>query len=368
MKIAILGTRGIPNQYGGFEQFAEILSQGLVLKGHQVTVYCSANHSYQDSHFQGVKLVHKFDPENFIGTAGQFIYDLMCMLDARKRDYDIIYMLGYTSNSVWQRLIYKKGALVITNMDGLEWKRSKYSRKVQRFLMYAEKLAVLNSDYLVADSLGIQKYLRDKYKVSSTYIPYGSYVFDKPDTSVLKSYGVEVESYDILIARFEPENNIEMVLKAFERSNTQRKLLLVGNYQQTPFGQKMYNLYHHDSRIRFIGAVYDQSILNNLRYFSNLYFHGHSVGGTNPSLLEAMGSSALICFHDNEFNRTIVGIDGFSFYSDSGLCEVIETVKKQNEKNKISNNIDKISQIYTWDKIISDYEMFFFKSNGKLIS
>ena len=359
MKIAILGTRGIPNQYGGFEQFAEILSQGLVLKGHQVTVYCSANHSYQDSHFQGVKLVHKFDPENLIGTAGQFIYDLMCMLDARKRDYDIIYMLGYTSNSVWQRFIYKKGALVITNMDGLEWKRSKYSPKVQRFLMYAEKLAVLNSDYLVADSLGIQKYLRDKYKVSSTYIPYGSYVFDKPDTSVLKSYGVEVESYDILIARFEPENNIEMILKAFESSNTQRKLLLVGNYQQTLFGQKMYNLYHHDSRIRFIGAVYDQLILNNLRYFSNLYFHGHSVGGTNPSLLEAMGSSALICFHDNEFNRTIVGIDGFSFYSDSGLCEVIETVTKQNEKNKISNNIDKISQIYTWDKIISDYEMFF---------
>src|SRR5689334_13561602 len=146
MRIAILGTRGIPNSYGGFEQFAEYLSIGLIDKGHEVTVYNSHNHPYQGDSWKGVDIVHCYDPEHLIGTAGQFIYDLNCILDCRKKDFDIILQLGYTSSSVWlKRFLSKKKFTVTTNMDGHEWKRSKYSAKVKKFLLYAEKLAVQNS-------------------------------------------------------------------------------------------------------------------------------------------------------------------------------------------------------------------------------
>ena len=359
MKIAILGTRGIPNHYGGFEQFADILSQGLVKKGHEVTVYCSANHTYTEAEYKGVTLIHKFDPENKVGTAGQFVYDLFCMLDAHRKDFDIIYMLGYTSSSVWKRFIYKKKAIVISNMDGLEWKRSKYSAPVRSFLKHAERLAVRYSDYLVADSIGIQKYLQTKYQVESTYLPYGSYLFEDADERKLVFFKTTAFGYDMLIARFEPENNIEIILKAFAASDTQRELLLIGNYEGTEFGRTMYDQYKADERIRFMGAIYDQWALDNLRYFSNLYFHGHSVGGTNPSLLEAMGSSALVCYHDNEFNKAIVGEDGFAFADCDTLTAVINTRVKSGYQNHIKNNLYKISTIYDWQHIIEQYEKYF---------
>lgn len=359
MKIAIIGTRGIPNQYGGFEQFADILSQGLVQKGHDITVYCSQNHQYKESLYNGVKLIHKADPENKIGTVGQFIYDLACMMDARKQDFDLIYMLGYTSSSVWQRLLYNQKAIVVTNMDGLEWKRTKYSPSVQKFLKFAEKLAIKYSDYLVADSIGIQTYLQSSYQVDSAYHPYGSFVSEKTSNSCLTKHQLTNYQYDILIARFEPENNIEMVLEAFAKSTTKRKLVLVGNYLNTEFGKQMFNKYHIDSRINFAGAIYDQEELNNLRYFSNLYFHGHSVGGTNPSLLEAMGSSSLICYHNNEFNKAIVGDDGFWFNSAIELSELINTITKKEHPQMIRANIEKIRTIYSWDIIINNYEVYF---------
>ena len=141
MKIGILGTRGIPNQYGGFEQLAEYLSVGLVEKSFEVYVYNTHNHSYQEKTWNGVHIVHCFNPEKKLKTAGQFIYDLNCVRDARKRDFDILLILGYTSISVWGRLFPKKATIII-NMDGLEWKRNKYAGRIRKFLFYAEKLAV----------------------------------------------------------------------------------------------------------------------------------------------------------------------------------------------------------------------------------
>lgn len=361
MKIAFVGTRGIPNHYGGFEQFADILSQGLVKEGLDITVYCSKNHPYKESSYKGVKLIHKFDPEDRIGTVGQFIYDLLCMLDAKKRGFDIIYMLGYTSSSIWQRLIFNGKSRIITNMDGLEWKRSKYSKPVQKFLLWAEKLAVKYSHALVADSIGIQKYLAEKYDVKSSYFPYGSYVFEHANETFIQKYKLEPYQYDILIARFEPENNIEIVLEAFHQSITKRELILIGNYTHTSFGKTMFDKYSKDYRISFLGAIYDQEMLNNLRYFSNLYFHGHSVGGTNPSLLEAMGSSSLICYHNNEFNKTIVENDGFPFQNISDLKGIIDSKIKQELPFMITNNLSKIINIYSWDKIIHNYLTYFKK-------
>ena len=184
MKIAILGTRGIPNHYGGFEQFAEFFSVFLAQNKHEVYVYNSHNHPYQEKVFNSVNLIHKYDPEYKIGTAGQFIYDFNCIIDSRKRNFDIILQLGYTSNSIWHFLLPKK-PLIITNMDGLEWKRTKYSKKVQKILQFAEKLAVNSSDYLIADSIGIQNYINKKYSKPSSYIAYGAELFTSYDTSVL---------------------------------------------------------------------------------------------------------------------------------------------------------------------------------------
>ena len=358
MKIAILGSRGIPNEYGGFEQFADVISRGLAKKGHDITVYCSANHSYKKSEYDGVKLVHCMDPENKIGTAGQFIYDLNCMLHARKQKFDIIYLLGYTSSSVWQRILKNK-AVVVTNMDGLEWRRSKYSKIVQRFLKYAEKLAVKCSDYLVADSIGIQKYLLEKYQIKSEYYPYGCYKLDDPNISFIEKYELEPYSYDMLIARFEPENNIKMILKAYVKSKSKRKFILIGNYLHTEFGKQMYAEYSKYENISFLGTIYNQIELQNIRFYSNLYFHGHSVGGTNPSLLEAMGDSALIVYHNNEFNKVIVKSDGFPFSTVDELTSIINKTEKKNNKDKIEANIKKIVEIYNWDIIIDNYEKYF---------
>lgn len=358
MKIAILGSRGIPNEYGGFEQFADVISRGLAKKGHDITVYCSANHSYKNSEYNGVKLVHCKDPEDKIGTVGQFIFDLNCMLHARKQKFDIIYLLGYTSSSIWQRILKNK-AIVTTNMDGLEWKRSKYSKKVQKFLKYAEKLAVKHSDYLVADSIGIQKYLLETYNIKSDYHPYGCYVLENPNKEDLKKYDLHPYNYDMLIARFEPENNIEMILKAYAKSESKRKFILIGNYLHTEFGKQMYDEYSNYENIRFLGAIYHQTELQNIRYYSNLYLHGHSVGGTNPSLLEAMGDSALIVYHNNEFNKTIIENDGFAFSTVEELVDIIKQTDKADYSDKIENNIKKIEKLYNWDIITDNYEKYF---------
>src|SRR5690606_5391712 len=239
MKIAILGTRGIPNHYGGFEQFAEFFSVYLVEKGHDVYVYNSHNHPHQQATFKGVNIIHQNDPEHKLGTFGQFIYDYNCIIDSRKRDFDIILQLGYTSNSVWFWLLPKK-PIIITNMDGLEWKRSKYSRPVQQFLKFAERLAALSSNYLIADSLGIQKFLLDKYGKKSTYIAYGAHPFYNPDATMLSDYNVTPGNSNIVMARFEPENNIDMVLEGVALAADQMPILVIGNHN-TKYGEYLKN-------------------------------------------------------------------------------------------------------------------------------
>lgn len=160
MNIAIIGIRGIPNFYGGFEQFAEYLSRGLLSLGHSVTVYNSNLHPYKNNEWNGVRIIHCRDFEDKIGAAGQFLYDLNCIVHTRKCNYDIILQLGYTSSAIWGWLLPTKKCLIATNMDGLEWKRTKYSKLVQRFLLFAEKLAVKKCHNLIADSIGIQDHLK----------------------------------------------------------------------------------------------------------------------------------------------------------------------------------------------------------------
>ena len=357
MKIAILGTRGIPNHYSGFEQFAEFFSVFLVEKGHDVYVYNSHNHLYQEKTFNGVNIIHQYDPEYKLGTFGQFIYDYNCIMDSRKRDFDIILQLGYTSNSIWHFLLPKK-PIIITNMDGLEWKRSKYSKPVQQFLKFAERLAINSSDYLISDSLGIQKYINGKYQVSSTYIAYGAKVFTSPNEEVLKDYKVDKHNYHMIMARFEPENNIETILDGIVLAGYETTVLVLGNHK-TKYGDYLKNKFKSYNQIRFIGAEFDINKLNNLRYFSNFYFHGHSVGGTNPSLLEAMASNAFIIAHDNHFNKAILKENGYYFSNSEEVKNILDTIKKNDNLQLVQNNFDAIENEFNWDKINGEYLQLF---------
>ncbi|MBD0278125.1 MAG: DUF1972 domain-containing protein [Flavisolibacter sp.] len=366
MHIGIIGTRGIPNNYGGFEQCAEYLAAGLVKRGFRVSVYNSHNHPYQEKEWKGVNIIHCYDPEYKWGTAGQFVYDLNCIRDARKRSFDIILQLGYTSSSIWGWLLPGR-AVITTNMDGLEWKRSKYTGSVRRFLLYAEKLGVKYSDHLIADSVGIQDYLRNKYGQESTFIPYGAHLFNDSNAGVLKEYNIEPYNYDMLIARLEPENSIEVILDGVVQANTRRPFIVVGKYE-TAYGTYMKNKYSTNKNIRFVGGIYEIEKLNNLRYFSNLYFHGHTVGGTNPSLLEAMASDSWICAHDNPFNRYILGEDGLYFTTSGDVAKHLVQADYTDKscREMIRNNRRKIADIYSWERIIEQYTNHFLEIKGDL--
>lgn len=368
MKIAILGTRGIPNYYGGFEQCAEYLALGLVKKGYEVVVYNSHNHPYQEEVWNGVQIVHCYDPEQLVGTVGQFIYDLNCILDVRKRQCDIILQLGYTSSSIWGWLMPKK-SLVTTNMDGLEWKRTKYSEKVKKFLRYAESLGVKYSNYLIADSIGIKDYLKEKYEVESTFIAYGATLFEDNNHEVLHDYKLQSYQYDMLIARLEPENSIEIILNGVAKSNLLRPFLVIGNHK-TAYGAYLKNKFSNFSQIQFIGGIYNIDILNNLRFYSNLYFHGHTVGGTNPSLLEAMASNSLICANNNSFNKYILGDDAFYFNDAEDVTNYLLTVNYFEKPCQLmlTNNKNKIRETYDWDLIVDQYSNHFIEINNSKIT
>lgn len=357
MKIAIIGTRGIPNHYGGFEQFAEYLSQLLVEAGHQVIVYNSHNHPYKESVWNGVQIIHQYDPEDKVGTLGQFIYDLNCIRNLSQHSFDIVLQLGYTSSSVWNFLL-PKSARIITNMDGLEWKRSKYNTLVKGFLKFAEKLAVSSSDLLIADSLGIQDYLMQKYQKPSIFIPYGATVADNVNSEFLNLFGLRPFEYDMLIARLEPENNIESILEGLSSSNVSRNFVVIGNFH-SPYGRYITNKFT-DPRIKYLGGIYDINKLNALRNFSNIYFHGHTVGGTNPSLLEAMASGAFICAHKNIFNSSILGNDAIYFDSGEDITRIVSSFKKDPKAEKaVLNNYKKIKEKYSWQIIFQQYEQVF---------
>ena len=336
---------------------AECISVGLVKRGHDVTVYNSHNHPYQEKDFYGVKIKHCYDPEYILGTAGQFIYDWNCIRDARKQNYDVLLFLGYTSSSVWGKFFPKK-PVIISNMDGLEWKRSKYNHMTRQFLKHAERWAVRYSDFYIADSIVIQNYLRKKYEIKCKYIPYGSEISYLNNYSLLSFYHISSQEYFLLMARMEPENNIETILEGFNKSNSDKKFLVIGNTNNS-FGQKIQRKFKEDKRILFAGAIYDSTITHTLKYFSSLYFHGHSVGGTNPSLLEAMGSGSLIAAHQNEFNRSVLQKDAYYFQSSKDVEQLIASFSRdKKEEQMVQNNLLKIERKYNWASIIEQYHDF----------
>ncbi len=360
LRIGILGTRGIPNHYGGFEQFAEYLSHGLSQRGHEVYVYNSSRHPYQEREWNGVNIIHCKDPEHRLGTFGQFLYDLHCINDARQRDFDVLLHLGYTSDSIWHWR-WPKQTVNIVNVDGMEWMRSKYNKPTRRFLKFAESLAARHADVLVADSPQMQDHFRQCYRKEPAYIPYGAEVFKKIDHSILSSYSLSPQQYYLLVARIEPENNVEMILKGYLESKLDFPLMVVGNISNR-FGRYLSHHFRHRF-VQFAGSIYDQHVLNNLRYHSARYFHGHSVGGTNPSLLEAMACRCNIAAHNNVFNKAVLENGAEYFASEDEVTGIINAPRNNPVQDLRRNmNIERIRKVYNIEKNIEDYERLMLES------
>ena len=376
MKIAFISTRGIPNNYGGFEQFAEYISVGLVRRGHEVVVYSPHFHPYREPDYKGVRIKHIYSPEKWIGSSvGSFFYDFLSLRDALKKEkFDIIYEAGYTSivpAYIWFNVKRIKYPLFTTNMDGLEYKRTKFNRWVQKFVFWEERMAVKHSHFLIADNMGIHDYYKEKYGKESKFLAYGADIHEDYDEDILKEFGLEADGYFIVVARLEPENNLFMAIEGYLASGQygKRPLVIVGK-TNTPYGKHLVERYGDDRNIRFVGGIYDFRKLNSIRHYSYAYFHGHSVGGTNPSLLEAMASGCFILAHDNIFNRAVLGENALYYGSTDAAMEMLDGIDQAvsaYKKEYTGRNLEVIRRDYSWEKLVDEHEEYFKERNIHIV-
>ena len=368
MKIAFISVRGIPNNYGGFEEFAEYISVGLAERGHDITVYSPHYHPYQEKEYKGVHIKHIYSPELWMGgSIGSFFYDYLSLKDAlKKEDFDIIYDAGYTSViPAYIRFNVKNiiRPIFTTNMDGLEYKRTKFNKWVQKFVFWEERMAVKHSHYLIADNMGIKDYYKEKYGRESKFLAYGANIYDNYKEDYLKEFGLEKGGYYLVITRLEPENNLDMAIEGYLASEEYGKkpLVIVGK-TNTKYGKYLVEHYGQNQHVQFVGGIYDFNKLNSVRYYSYAYFHGHSVGGTNPSLLEAMASECFILSHDNIFNRSVLGGNAIYYSSSAEVKEIlndIEHLETEHKKVFLQNNLNVIRNQYSWEKLVDEHEKYF---------
>lgn len=363
MKIAILGTRGIPNNYGGFEEFAEYISVELSGRGHDVTVYNPDYHPFNDSNYNGVKITKKYYPEGKIGNIASFFYDFLCLKDALKNKFDIILECGYGSVAVSYLFLPIKKSLIFTNMDGMEWQRGKWNFFAKKILKISEKIAVKKSHYIISDNTCVQGYYKAKYQKESFYIPYGALPVNNYNEKILKKYNINKNNYFLIVARLEPENNIRTIINGIIESGVNTKILIISN-PESRFGKRTLKKFQLNKNVIFLGSIYDIDTLNSLRYYSKAYFHGHSIGGTNPSLLEAMACKCLIISHDNIFNKSVLDDDALFFTNSNDIKNIILNFDSHEQKREeFSNkNLDKIRKKYNWKVIADKYESIFSKS------
>lgn len=355
MRIAILGTRGIPARYGGFESFTEHLAVGLVELGFDVTVFCEAGQGPQPDQWNGVHLKYVSAPP--IGHLQTIYYDA-CSLFAARKGYDLVYMLGYGA-APFCLIPRFCGTETWINPDGLEWARAKWGKLGRLYFRLMEWICVRVASRIVADASAIEESLASRHgKLKAcTVIPYGCEAIDTPPSQVpLARLDLSPDDYYLVVCRLEPENHVREILRAFQASRSKRTLLVIGNHASgTKYVRSLLEV--KDPRIRMIGAVYDREMLATLRYYSFAHFHGHSVGGTNPSLLEAMGCGNFVLAHDNPFNRETLAETGMFFASAEALTHAINAVDR-NPSIRISFKEAaraRARQCYSWPQVIATY-------------
>ena len=372
MKIAIVGSRGIPAKYGGFETFAHGLTENLVEKGYEVTVSCEykPKKSREDS-YKGSKLEYfpiKPPKNYFLRKFYENLSDIYFLIKL-SRTNQIIYFLGIEVGMfLFIPKIINRNSKVIVNIDGVMWERSKFNMLERWLLKLNHDLATLFADKVIVDSREMKNYVDQKYWDKTVYLSYG---INPPERipwngEVLKqlkkytSIDIQPGNYFLLVARLEPENNIHTIVDAFSRADLNIPLVVVGDftskkYQEEVFFKTIKNSIHPG--VIFLGSVYDQDLLNMLRQNCTAYIHGHTVGGTNPSLLEAAISRNIIIAHDNQFNREVCGTSAVYFENDLELARKLKSVHRYPEnylglKNEVYYRVKKD---YLWNRITEGY-------------
>lgn len=359
--IAVIGSRGIPAEFGGFETFAEQLSIRLVDKGFSVTVFCEDTQNYREDNYKGVKLIYVKTP-NIVGVRSIW-FDLVNIIRTL-RGYDVVYMLGYnTAFAFILPWLFRTNFWV--NMDGMEWKRDKWSPFAKRYLKINEWLAAKFSRKLIADAQGIADHLEQAYGVAHKIemIPYGAFSIEKePDIELIADLDLVSDDYYLVVCRLEPENHVQEIIDGFVASKLSQQLIVVGdNKSGTEYVNNL--LQNTDERVRFIGTIYDQKKLETLRYHCKAYLHGHSVGGTNPSLLEAMAAGNYVIAHDNVFNREVTGEQAAFFKGSTDLSTFLNKYQNKAYPQKTKQLIkERITKTYNWASITERYEKAFFSN------
>ncbi|MBS3200953.1 beta 1-4 rhamnosyltransferase Cps2T [Turicibacter bilis] len=379
--VFIIGSKGIPSNYGGFETFVEKLTENKKSDEIKYHVSCLATDEkefvYNDSRCFNVKVPN-------IGPAKAVYYDLAALKECIKYikmnniDNPIIYILACRIGPfmwLFKNVLKKYNITLFVNPDGHEWKRGKWSAPIKKYWKISERLMVKHADLLVCDSKNIERYIKEdysKYNPQTTFIAYGadsekSKLADDDLTLInwYKEKNIKQNEYYLVVGRFVPENNYETMITEFMKSNTKKDFVLITNVEQNKFYEelKIKTSFDQDSRIKFVGTVYDQELLKKIRENAYGYLHGHEVGGTNPSLLEALATTDLNLLLDVGFNKE-VGMDGAVYFSKekNHLATLINKLEEMSEAERFilgEKAKDRIEKNYTWTKIVNEYECLF---------
>jgi len=357
-RVSIMGIRGVPAAHGGFETFAERLAPYLAERGWQVTVYCQekGKRPARESHWQQVRRVH-------IGVEGDSAassvhFDWACVSHAITERPPVVLTLGYNT-AVFGWRLRAAGIANLINMDGIEWSRAKWGPMARAWLYFNDWAGCLGGSHLIADHPEIARHLRRRVSDSRiSMIPYGTDVGVECDRAELDRFGVAPQEYLTLIARPEPENSVLELVRAFSAKPRGVKLLVLGNYEPdvVPYHAEVKQA--ASDEVVFAGAVYERSTVAALRRYSLAYMHGHRVGGTNPSLLEAMGAGNPVIAHDNRFNRWVAG-DGAGYFTDAASCQrVLDRllVDAGLRERMARANLERATRRFNWPLVLGQYE------------
>lgn len=377
--VFIIGSKGIPAKYGGFETFVDKLTEQQVSKDIKYHVSCLSNNNEEFEH-NGARCFNVDVPD--IGAAKAVYYDVIALKKCIKYIKEnniknaIIYILACRIGPfmwIYKNRFKKMGISLFVNPDGHEWKRGKWNLVIRQYWKISEKFMVKNADLLVCDSINIENYIKErykKYKPKTIFIAYGAddkkSKLDDNDNNLMNWYklnNIKPKEYYLVVGRFVPENNYEIMISEFINSKTKKDFVLITNIEQNKFYEilKEKTEFNKDDRIKFVGTVYNQELLKKIRENAYGYFHGHEVGGTNPSLLEALSTTDLNILLDVGFNRE-VGRDGAIYFkkNEGSLRNIIDNEKDELYIKEISRKAKEIIKTnYTWDKIVNQYEKLF---------
>ncbi|MCJ1990714.1 beta 1-4 rhamnosyltransferase Cps2T [Lactococcus carnosus] len=377
--IYIIGSKGIPAKYGGFETFVEELTAHQNNKNIKYHVACLSDGEQANFYHNGADCFN-ISKKN-IGPANAIYYDLAALKYAikeiKKNEYKnaIIYILACRIGpfiGYYKKQLKQLGITLMVNPDGHEWLRAKWSGPVKKYWKISEQLMVKHADLLICDSKHIEKYIQEsyrKYVPKTTYIAYGadltSSLLTNDDEKLLNWYqekDLSSNAYYLVVGRFVPENNYETMIREFMKSETDKDFVLITNVEQNKFYDqlKLATGFDKDKRIKFVGTVYDKELIKKIRENAFAYFHGHEVGGTNPSLIESLASSKLNLLLDVGFNKE-VGEDVALYWNKEqhNLAQLIKHVEETNYSHMESKAKERIQQYFSWDYIVEEYEKVF---------